>query len=142
MPVKATLGTAYTRARCFRGEGPLTVSGDLTWTQSMKDTVGLESFLEQKVQPMGERARLGLHLGGEGEILPRRLRLRVGSYFEPSRFRGVAGRWHGTGGAEIRLFRFDFIGEHHVSLSYAVDIARDYALQIVSLGFWRFSNGR
>ena len=41
---------------------------------------------------------VGARLGAEWEALPGRLRARLGTYWEPSRFDGVGGRIHGTDG--------------------------------------------
>ena len=103
-----------------------------------RGAVGVESFIEQRVQYTGKKRTYSYHLGGEEEIWPRRVRLRLGTYYEPSRFEGVKGRVHATGGVEIRLFHFNFLGSHDVAFSYAADSAPRYFTQIFNVGFWQF----
>lgn len=139
MPEIASIGAAYTWNRTpYLAKHPLLISADVNYIGRVKEAVGIESFLEQRVQRSGEKASLGHHLGVEHEFLPRRLRLRGGTYYEPSRYAGISGRWHTTAGFELRLFKFNIFGEHHVSLGYAVDAAPRYLVQFVGLGFWQF----
>jgi hypothetical protein len=139
IPVTAALGVSHTRRTGPAWEDrPLLLAAQIDVTGKTRDTVGIESFLEQKRQPTGRRVTLTPRAGAEWEFRPRRLRLRAGTYFEPSRFAGVPGRLHGTGGFQLRLFRFRFIGEHHVAFNYAVDGAARYFTQFFGLGFWAF----
>ncbi|MGA1870613.1 MAG: hypothetical protein ACMUJM_18925 [bacterium] len=101
-----------------------------------KNAYGIESFLEQKVQQSGEKLRPSFHLGAEFEAVPRRFRIRMGTYHEPSRFRDVSARQHVTGGFQYRVFKFHFYGDRHLSLNYAIDYARRYLNNFVSIGFW------
>jgi hypothetical protein len=70
--------------------------------------------------------------------MPGRLRLRLGSYYEPSNFEGVASRTHLTGGFETRLFHTSYLGENDWALTFTADYARDYHGIFVALGFWYF----
>jgi hypothetical protein len=139
IPVTAALGVSRTRRTGpYWEDHPLLLTAQVDVTGKTDNAVGIESFLEQKFQPTGRRVTLTPRAGAEWEFRPRRLRFRAGSYFEPSRFDGVPGRLHGTGGFQLRLFRFHFIGEHHVALNYAVDAAARYFTQFIGLGFWAF----
>jgi hypothetical protein len=80
-----------------------------------------------------------VHGGLEAEAIPKRLRLRAGTYYEPSRFDGIAARQHITGGFEVRLFKFGLWGERHLSFSYAVDVAARYQVQSFSIWLWSFT---
>jgi hypothetical protein len=79
-------------------------------------------------------------LGVESEVVPHYLRLRAGSYFEPGRAPGASARLHGTGGLDVKLFRFGLFGLlepfDYWQLSLAVDAARSYLNTSFSLGFW------
>lgn len=79
-------------------------------------------------------------LGVESEVLPHYLRLRAGSYYEPGRAAGASSRLHGTGGLDVKLFRFGLFGLlepfDYWQLSLAVDAARSYLNTSFSLGFW------
>jgi hypothetical protein len=139
MPTVVSFGASYELEKGhFWLDHPLLVSGQINIMGRTPNAVGIESFLEQKIQLTGERTTVGFHLGGEYEALPKRLRIRGGSYWEPSRFTGVNGRLHGTGGIELYLFKINFIGTHHVSFSYAADYASSYLTQFFGLGFWAF----
>jgi hypothetical protein len=49
-------------------------------------------------------------LGLESEVIPHILRLRAGSYYEPARTQDMQGRVHGTGGLDVRLFKWSVFG--------------------------------
>lgn len=114
------------------------VSSDLVFTGTSENAVGVESVLAQKQQPIGTSSTTSLRLGSELETLPGRLRLRLGSYYEPSNFQGVAGRTHLTGGFEVRMFHTHIWGEYDWGLTCTVDSARNYVNLFVSIGFWYF----
>jgi hypothetical protein len=100
--------------------------------------VGVESVLAQKQQPIGEENAASVRIGTELETMPGRLRLRLGSYYEPSFYEGVASRTHLTGGFEVRMFHSSIWGEYDWGLTLAADSARDYLNIIAALGFWYF----
>ncbi len=102
--------------------------------------VGVESFLVQTVDRSGERVSWTPRLGLEAEPLPNLLKVRAGSYLEPSRFRQGSARPHGTAGAELRLFPWTVFGlwdeGTHWRASGFVDGARDYFAFGLSAGVW------
>jgi hypothetical protein len=114
------------------------VASDLVFTAASENAVGVESVLAQKIQPVGIHDTTSLRLGSELETLPGRLRLRLGSYYEPSNYEGVASRTHLTGGFEVRMFHSSFLGENDWGLTFTADSARDYLNIFVTLGFWYF----
>lgn len=114
------------------------VASDLLFTASSENAVGVESVLAQKIQPIGTHNTTSFRIGSELETLPGQLRLRLGSYYEPSNFEGVASRTHLTGGFETRLFHTSYLGEYDWGLTLTADSARDYLGLFVSLGFWYF----
>lgn len=79
-------------------------------------------------------------LGLETEVVPRYLRLRVGSYLELPTSEGADARLHGTGGVDIKLFRWNVFGLVHPfdywQLSLAADGAESYLNTSFSIGFW------
>lgn len=83
---------------------------------------------------------LSPRLGLESEVVPRILRLRLGSYYESPLVGGVAGRFHATGGLDVKLFRWGVFGLHepfdYWRISLAVDGAREYLNTGLSIGFW------
>lgn len=104
-------------------------------------SVGVESFLQGYVDHSGERVTLTPRFGAETEAIPTWLKLRGGTYLEPTRFRGSSPRLHGTFGFDTRLFDFDLFGLLHeddaLALGGAIDGARQYLGWAVSLGIWR-----
>jgi hypothetical protein len=83
---------------------------------------------------------LSPRLGLESEVIKHHLRLRAGSYYEPPLAVGATGRVHGTGGFDVRLFRWDVFGLldrfDYWQLSVAGDGARSYLNTAFSIGFW------
>lgn len=79
-------------------------------------------------------------LGVESEVIPHYLRLRAGAYYEPARTAESQSRLHGTGGLDVKLFRFGLFGLlepfDYWQLSLAADVARSYLSTSFSLGFW------
>jgi hypothetical protein len=79
-------------------------------------------------------------LGLESEVVPRYLRLRVGSYLELPTTEGSPTRVHGTGGLDVKLFEWNVFGLvkpfDYWELSLAADGARSYLNTSFSVGFW------
>lgn len=103
--------------------------------------VGVESFLQQYVDRSGEAITLSPRIGVETEPVAHWIKVRAGSYLEPSRFRGGSARTHLTAGFDTALVRWSVFGlfdrETRWRLSGAVDGARDYFGWGASLGVWR-----
>jgi len=100
----------------------------------VEDAVPIRSFVDQGTPPVvARRTQLAVRAGVEHETLPGRLRLRAGSYLEPSPFEGRPPRLHATGGFELFLLR-------HIenwALSFSFDFADRYSDFGASIGFWR-----
>ena len=121
----------------FRDEKSITLTAELRVMGPLTHASGIEAFGDGLFQRSRDHVTLSPRTGVEWEWLPGRLRLRAGSYWEPSRFDGVTGRAHGTAGAELRLFVFRLFGqERRLALSVASDLARHYANGGLSFGFW------
>ncbi|MEO6602332.1 MAG: hypothetical protein ABIQ16_20795 [Polyangiaceae bacterium] len=109
---------------------------------AVKDAVGVESFLERVAQHSGASLSYSPRFAVETEIAPNWLRLRAGSYHEPSRFPSnqKGGRLHGTLGIDAKLFPFAAFGLVHEGtvwrVSGSLDAARDYFGWSVSIGVW------
>ena len=121
----------------FRDERALVLAADIAIVGRVPDGVSIAGFAAQMAQPSGRSVTASARLGAEGELLPGRLRVRAGGYWEPERIEGRGGRVHGTTGAELRLFRFSFWEkERRVRLALAADVAEQYANIALSIGFW------
>ncbi|HKY34975.1 MAG TPA: hypothetical protein VJN18_03445 [Polyangiaceae bacterium] len=83
---------------------------------------------------------LSPRLGVESEVIAHHLRLRAGSYYEPALVADARPRIHGTGGLDVRLFRWSIFGLvdrfDYWQLSLAADGARQYLNTSFSIGFW------
>jgi hypothetical protein len=121
----------------FRDEKSVTVTGDIVVTGASEEAYGLEAFGQHELQRSGRHSSVSLRGGAEYEWLPGRLRVRGGSYWEPGRFVGVAGRLHVTFGLEVRMFQFWFWGtQRRGRISLTTDVADRYRNGGLSIGFW------
>ncbi|HEY6081598.1 MAG TPA: hypothetical protein VIW29_22440, partial [Polyangiaceae bacterium] len=111
----------------------LLLSTELALTQGGGDST-LGNYLITKEPLVSPR------VGVETEVIPRWLRLRVGSYLELAATEQGHARLHGTGGLDVKLFRWDVFGLIHPfdywELSLAGDGAKSYLNTSVSIGFW------
>jgi hypothetical protein len=91
-------------------------------------------------QSADSRPIISPRVGLESEVIAHHLRLRGGSYYEPALVDGARPRVHGTGGFDVRLFRWDVFGLidrfDYWQLSLAADAARAYLNTSFSIGFW------
>lgn len=120
----------------FRDERQLTIALDLVITGALDNAYSIEEFAAKRLQPSSRHVTFSPHAGAEVEIIPGWVRLRGGTYYEPSRYPGVIGRAHVTGGAEVRLFGFKLGSERRVAIQAAADYAPRYHNVGFSLGFW------
>lgn len=121
----------------FRDERAVTLTGDVIVTGPVADAYGLESFGNMLLQRSGRHTSVSVRGGVEYEWKPGRLRLRGGSYWEPSRFVGVPGRLHVTLGFELRVFEIRVWGKpRRGRISITSDVAERYANGGLSIGFW------
>jgi hypothetical protein len=104
------------------------------------DSVGVESFLQGYVDRSGEAVTFSPRLGIELEPLVQRMKLRAGSYAEPSRFRAGTTRLHATLGGDLKLFESGVFGLYDEQTAWrasgALDVSRDYFSWGVSVGTW------
>jgi hypothetical protein len=117
----------------------LLLSADALLIGTTYQGVGFESFLSQVRQVSGKNPSIGVRMGAEGEPIQNRLKLRVGSYLEPSRFTATSARLHGTMGFDLRLFAWNVFGlvdEFDLRLTAALDLAERYRNFGFSVGIW------
>jgi hypothetical protein len=121
----------------YRDERQVTVAFELTLVGAVDNGYGMEAFAAKQLQVSGRNISPTPRLGLELEVIAGWLRVRAGTYREASRFPETAGRFHGTGGAEVRIFSFRLAGhERRVALSAAGDVAARYKNLGISVGFW------
>lgn len=94
------------------------------------NAVGIESFLQGSINRSGAQVTYSPRLGLEGELMPGRLRVRLGTYYEPTRFVTSAGRVHATLGASVRLLQWSVFGiwpeDQQWQLAAALDVSERY----------------
>jgi hypothetical protein len=116
------------------------ISGSVLVSGPVDDAVGVESFLAQEVNRSGRHTVVSPRLGVESEVWPDVLKLRAGSYLEPTRFETSQPRLHGTGGFDVRLFRWSvfglFPGDYLWRFGAAADVSERYFTFGVTLGGW------
>jgi hypothetical protein len=129
------------RVRALQRFHVLVVSS-LVISGTTQDAVGVESFLERRVQRSGATLSYSPRIALETESVPGWLRLRAGSYNEPTRFPSnpQGSRIHGTLGFDVKLFPFDVFGIFHEGTTWraggSVDAAHNYFGWSVAIGVW------
>jgi hypothetical protein len=110
----------------------ITASLDVVLIGSVARAMSLRGWINGDVQRAGEEPSISVRAGVESEPWAERLRVRGGTYWEPSRYAGQRGRVHGTTGFDLRAF--DWVWRWR--LSSAVDVSDDYFNYMISVGFW------
>jgi hypothetical protein len=120
--------SAAARDRAASGLG-VRVGADLVVYGRVDEGVSLAPLLDDVLVERGRSVSYSPRLGGEVEVLPDRLRLRAGSYIEPSRTEGQPPRLHGTGGLEFWVIHLRLLWglvDHDVSIQSAFDLSERY----------------
>lgn len=115
-------------------QGPWLITTQLDLIAAVDNAVNLLSFVNQETpQPVGGTAYFVPRVGVEHETIPGWLRLRAGSFVEPSVFHDSTPRPHLTGGAQVKVLHY--FEDWSVSASF--DVAPRYYNLGLSIGFWR-----
>ena len=116
------------------------LTADLWFNGRVDNAVGVESLLFQTVQRSGEKMTVSPRLGFESEVVPTRMKIRAGTYLEPTRFAQSTLRVHGTLGVDISLFKWNVFGlwpdDYRWQISAALDVSRKYTSFSVGIGGW------
>jgi hypothetical protein len=116
------------------------LTADLWFNGRVANGVGVESLLFQTVQRSGEKVTMSPRLGFETEVWPTRVKLRAGSYLEPTRFAESTPRVHGTFGFDVSLFKWSVFGlwpdDYRWQITTAFDFARAYGSFSFGIGGW------
>lgn len=94
---------------------------------------GIDAFLNQTPERSGQRISYGVRLGVESEVWPDRVKVRGGTYLEPSRFARSYYRPHATTGFDVRLFDF---WRWSARGTATVDLAPRYFNWGIAFGLW------
>lgn len=109
------------------------------------DGISLESFFTQTIRRAGAVVTYSPRAGVETELVPELLKLRLGTYVEPSRFTSQPDwrqyRQHVTAGFDVRLFEWRVFGLYEAGTSWrltsAIDVTHNYWNYGLSVGIWR-----
>ncbi len=151
VPWRASAGVAYRHAPTawnkrveseWRDERALLVGVDLVMTGKTEKGYGVEAYGQNRLQPSGRKYSFSLRGGVEYEWFPGKLRIRGGSYYEPSRYKdpdgnNISGRVHLTVGFDWSFYTvkvWDYV--YRLQISTWGDAAPKYGVAGVSVGFW------
>ena len=109
------------------------LSSDLLFYGRTANGQSVQAFVAQKPEASGRKVSIGVRVGAESEVVENRLKLRCGSYLEPSRFQRANYRPHGTFGSDVRLFD---LWNWSIRASATLDLAPRYFDWGLSVGFW------
>lgn len=109
------------------------LAADMIVTGKTSNGQGVEAFLDQVPERSGQKVSFGLRVGVESEVWPDRMKVRAGSYLEPSRFERSFYRPHGTAGVEARLFDF---WRWSARGTATLDLAPRYYNWGIAIGLW------
>lgn len=115
------------------------LSMDALFVGPSPSAVGIDAFIDQERRRAGASTTVGLRFGMETEPWLHRLKVRGGSYLEPSRNSGVPPRLHGTFGLDFRMFRWDLFGlvkPFTTRISVTSDVAPRYWDFGIGFGNW------
>jgi hypothetical protein len=116
------------------------LTADLWINGRVTNGVGVESFVFQTVQRSGQEITVSPRFGFESEAWPGRMKIRAGTYLEPSRFAESTARIHGTVGFDVRVLKWDVFGlwpeDYQWQITAAIDLARAYGAFSVGIGGW------
>lgn len=117
------------------------VSAAMLVTGPVEDAVGVESMISQTVNRSGQRAVVSPRLGIESGVFPNYLKLRAGTYLEPTRFEGTSSaRLHATAGFDLKLLVWNVFGlwpdDYMWRLGVGVDVAERYSTWGLTLAGW------
>jgi hypothetical protein len=122
------------------GRNYLLLSASVLISGRVSDAVGVESFLDQRINRSGADVVLSPRVGAEAEIWENRLKARGGTYLEPTRFTTSRPRAHVTLGGDLRLLRWNVFGlwpdDFMWQVGASMDIARRYLAWGISIAGW------
>lgn len=116
------------------------VAASMLLSGSVENSVGVESLVNQTVQRSGQHTVLSPRLGVEVGAFPDFLKLRAGTYLEPTRFDEAKPRMHATGGLDLKLLVWNVFGlwpdNYMWRLGLGFDGARDYYTWGLTIAGW------
>jgi hypothetical protein len=116
------------------------VAGSMIISGPVDQGVGVESLMTQTVNRSGQKTVISPRLGVESGVIPNYLKLRAGTYIEPTRFEGSSARTHFTAGADVKLLIWNVFGlwpdDYMWRLGVGADVAHRYNTFGVTIAGW------
>ena len=116
------------------------VAASMLVSGPVKDAVGVESLMTQTVNRSGEKTVISPRLGLESGVIPDFLKLRAGTYIEPTRFEGSTARTHVTAGLDLKLLVWNVFGlwpdDYMWRLGLGADVAHRYSTWGITIAGW------
>ena len=110
------------------------ISGSMLISGSVDAAVGIESLLTQKVNRSGQRVVSSPRVGVEVGVVPEWVKLRAGSYLEPTRFETSDMRVHATAGIDLKLFRWNVFGAWPEDYMWRIGLGGDASTRYYTFG--------
>ena len=115
-------------------------AGSMVVSGPVEDATGVESLVTQTVSRSGQKTVLSPRFGVESGIFPTWLKVRAGTYIEPTRFEGSDARVHYTAGLDLKLLVWNVFGfwpdDYMWRLGLGADNARNYYTFGVTIAGW------
>ncbi|HKP61463.1 MAG TPA: hypothetical protein VJV78_32260 [Polyangiales bacterium] len=116
------------------------VSVSMLVSGPVEDAVGVESLVSQTVNRSGQYTVVSPRLGVEASIFPTWLKVRGGTYLEPTRFEGSKARLHGTFGLDVKLAVWNVFGlwpdDYMWRLGLGADLTSRYYTWGITIAGW------
>ena len=116
------------------------ISASMLISGAVEGAVGVESMVSQVVNRSGQRTVLSPRLGVEAGVIPQFLKVRAGTYVEPTRFDGSDERVHATAGLDLKLAVWNVFGlwpdDYMWRLGLGADVAHRYATWGLTIAGW------
>jgi len=111
------------------------IAASLIVAGAVEQAVGVESFVSQVTNRSGQKTVFSPRIGMEAGVIPELLRVRLGSYLEPTRFETSDPRFHGTLGLDVRLVNWNVLGLWPDDYVWRLGLAADASSRYFSWGF-------
>jgi hypothetical protein len=116
------------------------VASSMLISGPVENAVGVESLMTQVVNRSGQKTVISPRLGIESGVIPEYLKLRAGTYLEPTRFEGSTPRGHATAGLDVKLAVWNVFGlwpdNYMWRLGLGADVAHRYSTWGVTIAGW------
>jgi len=116
------------------------VAASMLISGPVEDGVGVESLMTQTVNRSGQKTVISPRLGVESGVIPNYLKLRAGTYVEPTRFEGSSPRTHLTAGLDVKLLIWNVFGlwpdDYMWRLGLGADVAHRYNTWGITIAGW------